>query len=165
MNKYHEGDATLSGKVAEGTSYVNVYVNDTLIRKRNVEANGVDLISYLGDAGAKVGDTIKVVHFNYKNEVGKAAILTAVASSVETIDYLAGDTTLYRKTTATSDKVDLYVNGEFLRIRVVDKTTGEFFASLLKDGILPKVGDEIKIVSRTDKGFIQSAYITRSAYS
>ncbi|XRG78633.1 hypothetical protein V5E38_23335 [Rossellomorea sp. GAMAL-10_SWC] len=50
LNKYHEGDATLSGKVAEGTSYVN----DNLIRKRNVEANGVDLISYLGDAGAKV---------------------------------------------------------------------------------------------------------------
>ena len=115
MNKYHEGDATLSGKVAEGTSYVNVYVNDNLIRKRNVEANGVDLISYLGDAGAKVGDTIKVVPYNNKNEAGKAAILTVVASSVETIDYLAGDTTLYGKTTATSDKVDIYVNGDFLR--------------------------------------------------
>ncbi|MFF2875924.1 toxin Cry1Ac domain D-VI-related protein, partial [Gottfriedia sp. NPDC057991] len=154
LNKYYEGDATLSGKVADGTSYVNVYVNDILIRKRNVEVNGVDLISYLGDAGAKVGDVIKVVPYNNKNEAGKATTITVVAPPIETTDYLAGDSTLYGKTTATADKVDIYVNGQFLRTRIVDKTTGEFFASMLRDGILPKEGDEIKIVSRTDKGVI-----------
>ncbi|PGH78083.1 hypothetical protein CN899_29150 [Bacillus thuringiensis] len=157
LQEYREGDTYVTGTVASGTSYVRVYVNGEHIRKRNVEANGTDLKAYLLDAGAKVGDKITVVPYNAKDEKGTETVITVQAPPVEIKTYLEGDEQIFGQTTKGADKVDIYVNGEFLRTRAIDKATGEFFGSM-RSAVsgLPKSGDVIKIVARTDKGVVLS---------
>ncbi|WP_230875061.1 toxin Cry1Ac domain D-VI-related protein, partial [Lysinibacillus cavernae] len=156
LNPYIEGDMYLTGTVAKDTSYVRVYVNGVHLRKRNVEANGVDILVNVSDSGAKVGDIIKVVPYNSKDVAGQETTLVVQASLVvETKDYLEGDEQIFGQTVTLADKIDIYVNGKFLRTRAVDKVTGEYFGSMRStvDG-LPKAGDIIKIVARTDKGVV-----------
>ncbi|MFJ7918843.1 toxin Cry1Ac domain D-VI-related protein [Lysinibacillus fusiformis] len=157
LNTYIEGDMYLTGTVAKDTSYVRVYVNGVHLRKRNVEANGVDLLVYVSDSGAKVGDIIKVVPYNSKDVAGQEAAIVVQAPPVEIKEYLEGDEQIFGQTVTAADKIDIYVNGKFLRTRVVDKVTGEFFGSMRStiDG-LPKAGDIIKLVARTDKGSVLS---------
>ncbi|MGD6788156.1 Ig-like domain-containing protein, partial [Bacillus thuringiensis] len=153
LNKYISGDMYLTGTVAPGTSYVRIYVNGVHLRKRNVESNGVDLMAYIRDADAKPGDVVKVVPYDDKDVAGKEASLVVQALPIEVNKYLEGDEQLFGKATQDADKVDIYINGYFLRTRGIDKITGEFYASMRSsEKGLPKTNDLIRLVARTDKG-------------
>lgn len=157
LDKYLEGDTYLTGKAAEGTAYVRIYVNGVHIRKRNVEANGVDLLAYLKDANAVAGDQIKVVPYNNKDIPGKEKVIYAQTELLKITPYLEGDEQVVGKTIKIADKIDIYVNGSLLRTRAIDKTTGEFYASMRSTiNGLPKFGDVIRINARTDSGILLS---------
>lgn len=157
LDKYIEGDTYLTGKVAEGTAYVRIYVNGVHIRKRNVEANGVDLLAYLKDANAVAGDQIKVVPYNNKDIPGKEKVSYVQTELLKITPYLEGDEQVIGKTIKIADKIDIYVNGSLLRTRAIDKTTGEFYASMRSTiNGLPKFGDVIRINARTDSGILLS---------
>ncbi|MGE7869322.1 immunoglobulin-like domain-containing protein, partial [Bacillus paramycoides] len=157
LHQYTEGAPYLNGTVASGTSYVRIYVNGTHIRKRNVEANGVDLKAYLLDAGAKTGDTVTVVPYNENDVKGKEKTITVQAPPVELKTYIEGDEQLFGQTIKAADKVDIYVNEKFLRTRAIDKATGKFYGSMRSTETgLPKAGDVIKVIARTDKGVVQT---------
>ncbi|VXB82123.1 exported hypothetical protein [Exiguobacterium sp. 8H] len=154
LDTYVEGENWITGQTTTGTSYVRIYVNGELVRKRNVEADGSFYGSLYANGSpiAKVGDVITVIPYSVNDVAGKEATTIVQAKPVEIKTFVESDNTLYGVTTDRADKVDIYVNGKFLRTRAVE-ADGTFYGSMLINGVVAaKAGDTITVKARTDAG-------------
>lgn len=151
ISAYQEGKERLIGKSSEGTAYVRVYLNETHIRKRNVEENG-DLMVYVKDSNPKPGDILKVVPYNKDHISGKEVTLTVQERPLLLDRYVEGDELIFGNTSFNASRVEIYLNDEYIGLSKIDPETGEFRAKVRLNNTLPKAGDRLKAISYNELG-------------